>query len=343
MAGNVTGLHVFAADVGPEALSLLDGNFNPLTAALNLLNNFANYYVDSGAVNALVVSLGANQSVNLVDGLVLDVTVAATSTITAPTLNVAGLGAKPIVQSDGTALAPGAMIANGRYRFIYDGANFRVQNPTNLNVICTAAGDNAINAAGFGSDASAAGANRAVSGRGAPNAYTIEALGSATSSQSYGITIAAGTTNADIAFNVQSQTGGIVYIRVYGNGEAFVLEPPAASAAPTSGHQIGYLEIPDNIQAGSYSLVLTDRGKFIQFNAGTTLTIPANASVAFPIGTTIMVNNLIGANLAINITTDTLQWQPSLTNGNRTLGSGGIATLYKRAATTWAIWGFSIT
>ena len=81
----------------------------------------------------------------------------------------------------------------------------------------------------------------------------------------------------------------------------------------------------------------------VEFTAGSTLTIPANGTVAFPVGTTIMVNNLTGSNITIQITTDTLQWQPSITNGSRTLAYGGVVTLYKRAATTWAIWGFGLS
>ena len=43
MAGNVTGLHVFQNDTGPEPLSLLDNNYSALQIAINTLNNFSNY------------------------------------------------------------------------------------------------------------------------------------------------------------------------------------------------------------------------------------------------------------------------------------------------------------
>lgn len=130
MAGNVSGLHVFTGDVGPEALSLLDGNFAPLATALNTLANFSNYYVDTGALNILTVTTTGSQVFTYSEGVVLDVKVAVTTTSTTPTLNVNALGAKTIANTDGTALSGGAMVAGGRYRLIYDGAVFRVQNPT---------------------------------------------------------------------------------------------------------------------------------------------------------------------------------------------------------------------
>jgi hypothetical protein len=130
MAGNVTGLHVFAADVGPEALSLLDGNYSPLVTALNTLANFSNYYVDSGAVNALVVTTVGAQAFSYVDGVLLEVQVGNTTTSTTPTLNVNGLGGKTITDNSGNALQLGALIVGSRYLFIYDGVNFRCLNPS---------------------------------------------------------------------------------------------------------------------------------------------------------------------------------------------------------------------
>jgi hypothetical protein len=132
MAGNISGLHVFTADAGPEALSLLDGNFSPLNVAVNNLNNFSNYYVDSsGSPNSIIVTTLGSQTVSYTAGLVLDVKVANTTTTSAPTINVNGLGNQPIQYANGNALVNAALVAGTIYRFIYDGANFRVQNPSN--------------------------------------------------------------------------------------------------------------------------------------------------------------------------------------------------------------------
>jgi hypothetical protein len=120
MAGNVSGLHLFGPDTGPEALSLLDGNYGALTTALNTLANFTNNYIDSGAVNALIVNVPAPQVFSYSDGIVLSVKVAATSTIAAPTINVNGLGLKTIVNPSGSALDIGQLVAGGWVMLEYE-------------------------------------------------------------------------------------------------------------------------------------------------------------------------------------------------------------------------------
>jgi len=77
-----------------------------------------------------------------------------------------------------------------------------------------------------------------------------------------------------------------------------------------------------------------------------TWTIPANASVAFPIGTAVtFVNDISAGVLTIAITTDTLAWMngASSATGPRTLAAGGMATAVKVTATRWAISGVGLT
>jgi hypothetical protein len=107
---------------------------------------------------------------------------------------------------------------------------------------------------------------------------------------------------------------------------------------------VGYLGIPQNIQNGTYAILMTDAGKHIYHTSGSahTYTIPANASVAFPIGSTItFVNESGGGNVTIAITTDTLRWGSS--TGSRTLAANGTATALKVASTTWRLTGDGIT
>jgi hypothetical protein len=108
---------------------------------------------------------------------------------------------------------------------------------------------------------------------------------------------------------------------------------------------VGWRDEPQNAQTGGYSLVLADRGKMIYYTGagGVTLTIPANASVAFPIGTIIRIINNSGGNLSIAITTDTLNWLPSFTAGTRTLASRGFCNIEKVTATSWIITGTSLS
>lgn len=107
---------------------------------------------------------------------------------------------------------------------------------------------------------------------------------------------------------------------------------------------VGYLTVPQNAQ-GNYTCVLSDSGKHIYTaSGGVTYTIPANASVAYPVGTAITFVNQSTSNVTIAITTDTMYFAGTAgTTGSRTLGQYGVATALKVGTTTWIISGTSIT
>ena len=105
---------------------------------------------------------------------------------------------------------------------------------------------------------------------------------------------------------------------------------------------IGYRGLPQNSQTASYTLALADQGKMINTTTGGVV-IPANGSVAFPIGTAISIFNNSGSSQTISITTDTLRLAGTATTGSRTLAQYGLATCVKVAATTWAISGAGVT
>lgn len=97
-----------------------------------------------------------------------------------------------------------------------------------------------------------------------------------------------------------------------------------------------------NTQTGTtYTLVLGDAGKLIDMsNAGAiALTIPANATVAFPVGTIITVLQSGAGQVTVGITTDTLNGR----NGLKTAGQWAVITLIKRTSTTWVLSGDSTT
>lgn len=113
-------------------------------------------------------------------------------------------------------------------------------------------------------------------------------------------------------------------------------------------NRVGYLNIPQNSQSAAYTLVLSDAGKSIYHpSADTTArtwTIPANASVAFPVGTAITFINDVGAGaITIAITSDTLVLSPTGATGSRTLAAGGMATAVKMTSTRWMISGAGLT
>lgn len=113
----------------------------------------------------------------------------------------------------------------------------------------------------------------------------------------------------------------------------------------TTAFAIGYLAIPQNAQSGNYTLVLIDGGKHIySTNSGAqSITIPTNASVAFPIGTALtIVNN--GTTAITIVTTSLTVFQAGTTNtGNRTVATKGVATCLKVDNDTWFISGAGIT
>jgi hypothetical protein len=131
--------------------------------------------------------------------------------------------------------------------------------------------------------------------------------------------------------------------------------PSGALGTPSSGtlssctvdgtNSVGFRTAPQTSGgASSYTLVLTDSGKHVIFTGGSTatLTVPTNASVAFPIGTTILVVNDNSGNLTISGAGVTFQLANGGT-GNRTVATKGLATCLKTATDTWYVSGAGVT
>lgn len=110
---------------------------------------------------------------------------------------------------------------------------------------------------------------------------------------------------------------------------------------------IGFLGTPMNTQNGNYTLVLADSGKsiYLSGSSAATWTIPANASVAYPVGTMItLVNDASAAvNITVSITSDIMVWVPTGATGSRTLAQYGRAILQKVGTTRWWVSGLGIT
>jgi hypothetical protein len=110
---------------------------------------------------------------------------------------------------------------------------------------------------------------------------------------------------------------------------------------------VGFRNIPQNSQSAAYTLVLEDSGKHILHPAGDanarTFTIPANSSVAYPIGTAITFINMTSQVVTIAITTDTMYLSAAGTTGSRSLAQYGSATAIKITSTNWLISGTGLT
>ena len=97
--------------------------------------------------------------------------------------------------------------------------------------------------------------------------------------------------------------------------------------------------LEENIQTDDYTLALSDAGVMVSMNKGTanTLTVPLNATVAFPIGTQIPVQQLGAGTTTITPAGGvTILSLGSLTD---LAGQYATAALIKRATNTWLLVG----
>jgi len=110
---------------------------------------------------------------------------------------------------------------------------------------------------------------------------------------------------------------------------------------------VGFLTLPINSQSAAYTTILTDSGKIILHPSSDanarTFTIPANASVAYPVGTALTFINMTSQVVTIAITTDTMYLSSAGTTGSRSLAQYGSATAIKLTTTTWLISGSGLT
>jgi hypothetical protein len=138
-----------------------------------------------------------------------------------------------------------------------------------------------------------------------------------------------------------NSTTGIPYI-YYDDGDTsqwvtFAMGPSGSNG--TNGTD-GIAVYPQNIQSGNYTLQLSDAGKHIYSSntASQTITIPTNASVAFPVGAVITIVNM-GTN-AITLSAAGVSIFPtgSLTAlSSARVGSGTSMQLIKTATNSWNI------
>jgi len=125
--------------------------------------------------------------------------------------------------------------------------------------------------------------------------------------------------------------------------EALQAKVGVDSSAVTTSHEyrINFIEeLNTNEQTGTaYTLVLTDDGKIVEMNnaSANTLTVPPNSSVAFPVGSQILVlqtgagQTTVAAGSGVTVNSK---------DGNLKLSAQWCAaTLIKRATDTWVVVG----
>jgi hypothetical protein len=171
------------------------------------------------------------------------------------------------------------------------------------------------------------------------------------------------TTTGNVAFgnvdassgDVAGQTGtfGLISGALISPSQANITEVGTLSNLVVSGNiqgnvngfSIGYLEIPQVPLTADDTIALEDSGKHFHSNtAGNiTLTIPTNATVAFPVGTAISIVEEAAGNILVNAAAGVnLYLAGNSTAANRVLSTYGMATLMKVGTDTWFINGSGV-
>jgi hypothetical protein len=208
-----------------------------------------------------------------------------------------------------------------------------------FNAATTATLANSATSLGIGNTATASQiVNMFTASTGGPSTYNF-ATGATVSGSTKSISI--GTAGAS-----GSTTNIAIGSAVSGATSTLTVSGSLADATLTStAKSVGYLGLPQSATATSATLAIGDAGKHIYVTtASQTITIPANGSVAYPIGTTItFIAGASATTVLIAITTDTLRLAGGTSTGTRTLAANGMATAVKVAATTWYINGTGLT
>jgi hypothetical protein len=108
---------------------------------------------------------------------------------------------------------------------------------------------------------------------------------------------------------------------------------------PAASGIVGYLNIPQTVFSAAYPIVAADTGKHLYHPAtdasARQVTIPANASVAFPLGTAITIVNDSAGNVTVVVTSDVLKYANVGTITTLTIPTNNQATILKVLAAQW--------
>lgn len=165
-----------------------------------------------------------------------------------------------------------------------------------------------------------------------------EVIAGSTTAGSNGLNISAGNNTTDYAITVSNASNTATLFQVRGDGDVLAADQNLVL------HDVGWRDAPQRMVSANTILQLGDRGGSVYLQANSlVLTIPANATIAFPVGTMVSVFNSSFTGCTIGIATDNLIWLPSLGTGTRNLGAGSAVTLYKIAPTTWNVYGIGLS
>jgi hypothetical protein len=168
-----------------------------------------------------------------------------------------------------------------------------------------ASGNVGIGTASPGDKLTVSGANALVRAT-ATSGYGAFYANGATGSPAYYFFGVNGTETARISSDASNN---IVFNTGSGATQQLAIASTGGITSASLADAVGYKGTPLNEQSTAYTLVIGDQGKSIVHpisdNNARTFTIPANGSVAYPVGTTLTFINMINT-LTISITTDTM-------------------------------------
>lgn len=113
----------FQGQTPPWLLTDLDANLAAIKNLLRDVGNYSPYVVDSGAANAYVVTFAGTLTFSLSNNPWI-IFKAVNANTGASTLNANAVGAKSILNPDGSQLRPGQIPAGGTVAVVYDGTNY---------------------------------------------------------------------------------------------------------------------------------------------------------------------------------------------------------------------------
>lgn len=295
-------------------------------------SNHATRLISNGAERILVSAAG-NVAVN-----------APSSGISLSVSSVAG--GIPIQWNDGT-LTGGISLSSSQVQFgstSNHAASFYTNNLTRMSI--AAAGNVTINApdSGVALDVAGNGVNTQISFGGAgtysASAFNKGALHYNTTGGILTVDARSNSGSTQIDFLTSASGTGAVRVRINNTDGSSLQATDDGGTLQT----VGWRDVP---QSTNTTLALADRGKHI-FLGGTTntVTIPTNATTAFPVGSTVVLVNDGTGNMTVSLATDTLDWFQGgavTTGGTRTVATKSVVTLLKVASTRWVLSGSGIS
>lgn len=161
---------------------------------------------------------------------------------------------------------------------------------------------------------------------------TTPTIGVATATSVNKVTITAPATSATLTV-ADGKTATVNNSITFAGTDSTTMTFPGVDAS------VGYLNIPQNSQSAAYQFVLADAGKHIYHPVGDNnarqFTIPANATVAFPLGTAITVVNMAATASTMIITSDVLNYANIGAVTTITIPQYNEVTILKILTTAW--------